>query len=242
MPTDSETKLALWAANSGLDLTAYFSGNDEERRALVEALARSHYKKGTTEGYINTVGKLWKDIQPILQTEAEEKVVDPKLAALERVTGEVNTRREIRSAREDYGAIPREKLSEPRIERYDRIGNTLGTIEKVMDEMEAEAALLGRAPAVTADEQRNVNALLREARARNITAAGGQTIGESNVRYRSGAAPRTFDIREYPVSYDSKTQTWSEASRFRVYDDEGKLLGTFDHRPSASEIKTKWRS
>jgi hypothetical protein len=245
MPTDSETKLAEWALSAGLPLEAYFEGTDEERRALVEKLARDHYRKGTTEAYIKTVGSLWKDIQPILQTEAEEQSVEPKLQRLERAIGEVNTRSEIRIAQQDYEAIARNRLSEPRITRYDRIGTNLDTIQKVMDALEAETAMLHRTPLITSEERReqNVNALLREARRQGITTAGGQPVGESKVRYRSNAAPRTFQLREYPIrNYDERTGTWREGPLFRVYSEEGKLLGAFDHRPSWREIQQRWRS
>ena len=214
---------------------------------MAKDLAQDHYMKGRTENFQRQLDKaeLWKDVAPIVSDKAEEKVVDPKLAALERVTGEVNTRREIREAREDYTAIPREKISVPsRQERYDKIGNTLNTIEGVMTQAEAEAALLGRTPLFSAEERReeNANYLLRQARAAGVTSAGGSVVGTPNVRYRTNTMPQPFIIREYPAQYDPRTQTWTEESRYRVYrEDTGELIGSWSHRPSANEIRERWR-
>ena len=225
-------------------MDAYFSGSDEERRALVEKLARDHYLKGKTEAYIKNVANHWRDIQPILQTEAEEKAIEPKLQKLEAVIGEANTRRELNQAKERYAEIPREKLSAPRVERYDRLGTNLSTIETVMTQAEEEAALLGHRPFITSEEAReqNANALLRSARAQGITSAGGSIIGESRVKYRSDTSPKPFIIREYPAQYNSRTQTWTEQPRYRVYrEDTGEYIGQFSEKPTAKQIKERWR-
>ena len=246
--TESERKISEWILGKGISLPEWFEASDDERRQMAKDLAQTHYSKGRTENFQRQLDKaeLWKDVAPIVSDKAEEKVVDPKLAALERITGEVNTRREIRSAREDYGAIPREKLSEPRrVERYDKIGNTLSTIETVMTEAEAEAALLRRTPLFTDEERReeNANYLLRQARAAGVTSAGGSVVGTPNVRYRTDTAPQPFIIREYPAQYDPRTQTWNEESRYRVYrEDTGEYLGQFSEKPTAKQIREKWRS
>jgi hypothetical protein len=231
----------------GLDMERYWSATDDERRQMVKDIAGQHYKKGKTENYQRLMDRqaLWRDVDIIVNREAENVAVEPKLQRAERLAGETNTRPELRRTREALTVIPREKLSEPRVQRYDRVETRLGEIEKVITELEPEIGALRRQPFVTTQEarERDVNALLRVAREQGISRAGGQTIAESNVRYRTGASPRTFEVKSYPIGrYDSDSGTWSEGPVFRVYDDEGKLLGTFDHRPNASEIKEKWRS
>jgi hypothetical protein len=240
--TESEEKLANWALSKGLPLEAFFQGDDAEKQKLVADLANEHYLKGKTENYIRQVNNLWADISPVLNEKAEEATVTPQLARVEALVGETNTRRELSRTREALGEIPREKLTGERIERYERIEGTLNTVENVITSLEEEIGMLGRAPAVTTDEQRNVNALLREARARNITSAGGQVIGESRVRYRSEAPARTFTIREYPIRFDEKSGVWSEQSRYRVYrEDTGEYIGEFSERPTAAQIRERWR-
>ena len=230
--------------NSALDVDKWFDATDDEKRAIMRDLANQSYKKNVTEAYVRTVEKLWKDVSPIVNNYAEEKAVEPKLQRVEKLAGETNTRPELRRTREALTVIPREKLSEPRMQRYDQVENRLGQIEKVITELEPEVGALRRQPFVTTQEarERDVNALLRVAREQGISRAGAQEIATSNVRYRTGAAPREFSVREYPIgSYNSETGVWSEGPVFRVYDDEGKLLGRFDHRPSGLEIKERWR-
>ena len=240
--------MAEWCISHGISPDEYFDASEDGRRQLLKDLAQGYYKKGLTEAFQKRLDKMeiWRDIDPIVATYAESKTIEPKLVALERTVGEVNTRRELTRAREQLSEIPRERLtSHDRIARVEQIEGTLNTIENVITELESEFAMLGRQPLITSAERReeNVNALLREARREGISQAGGREIGASNVRYRSGARPREFSVREYPIGqYRSDTGEWREGPMFRVYDDEGKLLGTFDHRPSASEIKMKWRS
>jgi hypothetical protein len=246
--TPSERALASWALNHGLPLEAYWSATEEERRQMVKDLAQQYYKKGATENYQRLMDRqtIWRDVDIIVNREAENVAVEPKLQKLESIIGEANTRRELNQAKERYAEIPREKLTEPqRLERYDRLGTNLSTIEQVMTDAENEAALLGRTPLFTSAEKReqNVNYLLREARAQGISSAGGSIIAEPNVRYRSGSSPKPFIVREYPAQYNSRTQTWTEQPRFKVYrEDTGKYVGQFKEKPTAREIREKWRS
>jgi len=245
MPTESEEVLANWLVSRGIDPDAWFDGSDDDRRRLMRDLAGGFYVKGKTERYIATVEKLWSDVAPIVTEYAEERAVAPRLQRVERLAGETNTRPELRRAREALTVISREKLSDPRVERYDRVETRLNEIEKVIAELEPEIGALRRQPFITSSEAReeNVNALLRVARKQGISRAGAREIAASNVRYRSGASPREFSIREFPIGrYTSETGVWSEGPIFRAYDDEGKLVGAWDHRPSAAEIREKWRS
>jgi hypothetical protein len=237
--------MAEWCISHGISPDEYFDASEDERKQLLKDLAQDYYKKGLTEAFQTRLDKMeiWRDIDPIVATYAESKTIEPKLVALERTVGEVNTRRELTRAREQLSEIPRDRLtSHDRIARVEQIEGTLNTVENVITSLEEEIGMLGRAPAVTTDEQRNVNALLREARARNITSAGGQVIGESRVRYRSEAPARTFTIREYPIRFDEKSGVWSEQSRYRVYrEDTGEQIGAWDHKPNADEIRQRWR-
>ncbi|KKR01670.1 MAG: hypothetical protein UT24_C0003G0077 [Candidatus Woesebacteria bacterium GW2011_GWB1_39_12] len=215
---------------------------------MVKDLAQQYYWKGLTENYQRLMDRraLWKDVDIIVNREAENVAVEPRLQKLEKIIGEANTRRELNQAKERYAEIPREKLTEPqRLERYDRLGTNLSTIETVMTQTEEEATLLGHRPFITSEEarERNANALLRSARAEGISSAGGSMIGKSNVRYRTNTEPQPFIIREYPVQYDPRSQTWSEVSRFRVYrEDTGEFIGQFSERPTARQIRERWRS
>lgn len=214
---------------------------------MVKDLAQQYYRKGSTEKYQRLMDRqaLWKDVDIIVNKEAEQVAVEPKLQRLEKIIGEANTRRELNQAKERYAEIPREKITEQqRLERYDRLGTNLSTTEQVMTDAENEAALLGRTPLFTSEEKReqNVNYLLKQGRAAGITSAGGSVVGESNVKYRSDTSPKPFIIREYPAQYNSRTQTWSEQPRFKVYrEDTGEYVGQFKEKPTAREIKEKWR-
>ena len=237
--------MAEWCISHGISPDEYFDASEDERKQLLKDLAQDYYKKGLTEAFQTRLDKMeiWRDIDPIVATYAESKTVEPKLVALERTVGEVNTRRELTRAREQLSEIPRERLtSHDRIARVEQIEGTLNTVENVITNLEEELAMLRRAPLVTRDESRNVNDLLRAARAQGITQAGGRIVGESDVRYRAGATPRTFQIREYPVSYDARTQTWSEQPRYRVTGKGVGYIGTFSERPTSRQIREKWRS
>lgn len=241
----SEQNIVDWLLAKGIDLDEWFASDDEGKRDLAKALGRDYYMKGRTENFEKQLDKfnIWRDIAPVITERAEEQTVEPRLARVEALVGETNTRSELSRSREALGAIPKERLTGDRIQRYERIEGSLNQVENVITSLEEEIGMLGRAPAVTADESRNVNALLRQARESGITSAGGQVIGESRVRYRSEAPVRTFAVREYPASYSERTGTWSERSVFRVYRaDTGEQIGSFDHRPTASEIKAKWKS
>jgi len=239
--------MAEWCISHGISPDEYFDASEDGRRQLLKDLAQDYYKKGLTEAFQKRLDKMeiWRDIDPIVATYAESKTIEPKLVALERTVGEVNTRRELTRAREQLSEIPRERLtSHDRIARVEQIEGTLNTVENVITNLEEEFALLGRQPLITSAERREegVSQLLATARREGITQAGGRIVGESDVRYRAGATPRTFQIREYPVSYDSKTQTWSEQPRYRVTGKGVGYIGTFSERPTSRQIREKWRS
>ena len=243
MVTDSERKLADWAINAGLPLEAYFEGTDEERRALVEKLARDHYLKGKTEGYINTVSKLWRDIQPILQNEAEEKAVEPKLRRLEETVPKIENRRMLLEADENLVRLPYSKLTGDRTDRYDKLEAQLNDLAKIINVIELETTTLASTPFANREESRELASRVPVAQARELgfTRSGGVEVGTSKVQYRHGVAAKQFEIIEYPAGkIDTRTGVYTSA--FRVYDDEGKLLGAFDHKPNAKEIREKWRS
>ena len=244
--TVSEDAIAKWCIENGIDPDDYFEASDEERRAMVRALADLHYRKGNSESFQKRIdeGRLWNGIAPIIATDAENKSAEPKLRKIEEKLPDVNTRKELARTNDDLAKIPSDRLSQQRLERYNHIEGTLKTVEQVMNDAEAEAARLSRRTFITGDDRKEigVSQLLREARREGISSAGGQAIAESNVRYRSGATPRTFTIREYPINYDAKSQTWTDQPRYRVTGEGVGYVGTFSEKPTARQIREKWRS
>ena len=277
-----------------MPLEAFFSASEDERKRMIEEIARSHYKKGSTEHYINMVSKHWSDVEPILMEKAGRVAFEPQITEIERrmpaadlaeletltaraekLTGrtpeqverhariladvrsyrdirrlerdiaKVNTQRELEQAEAQSRTIAATDRTRADFERTQRnLEMVRGTIQEFQER--------ARAPTIMAEERReeNVNALLRAARAIGVTAAGAKITGTSRVAYREGAPRREFTIRYRPtmVRETPPSRTLPEGGavwtgpRWDVYDSTGRLVGRFTHKPTAREIRERWRS
>lgn len=205
--------------------------------------ANKFYLKGKTEAYIRTVEKLWADVSPIVDVRAEEKSVEPKLRSLEETVPKIENRRMLLKADADLNKLPYSKLTGNRTDRYDKLNIQLNDLANIINTIEQETATLSSTPFANRQESRElaIQVPVEQARKLGFTRSGGIEVGTSRVKYRSNTSPKPFEIVEYPVGkMDERTGAY--ASNFKVYDNEGKLLGQFNHKPSAAEIKSKWKS
>ena len=244
MPTDSETKLAEYLLDRAqVDLDRWFEADDEEKRGMMREAANKFYLKGKTESYIATVTHLWKDIEPVVTTEAEIHAIEPRLRRLEESVPKIENRRMLLEADEALVRLPYSRLTGNRTDRYDRLETQLNDLTNIINTIEQETATLASTPFANREESRELASRVPATQARELgfTRSGGIEVGASNVQYRHGASPKQFEIIEYPAGkLDERTGTYT--STFKVYGDEGKLLGQFDHKPDAREIREKWRS
>lgn len=212
---------------------------------MAKARAQSHYLKGKTESFQKKMDDagIWRDVEPIVTTFAEEKSIEPKLRQLEAQVPRIENRRMLLEADADLTKLPYGRLNPQRQERYGKIETQLNDLAQIITGIEQETAVLGTSPFASREESKELASRVSVAQARElgITRSGGVEVGTSRVAYRSGAPAKTWTIFEYPTgNLDERTGAYT--SIFKVYDREGRQVGEWNHKPSAAEIKTKWRS